>query len=219
MKFLNAALQGFVVTLFLVTAGFAQTDNAAMLGAWNDTAERAEEVLEADLASTSALETLRGDLVDQRTEALTLVEASQAQITPLRQELDLLGPAPLEGEVEAAEIAGRRGELEENIALETVPLLVAQAAYSRADGLIKEINAVIRVRFSEKLVEVGPTPLDPTLWPTALGDLNHYISRITGEVVDTFAQDASRAALANKAPLALILAGLGLWMLLFQSGK
>lgn len=214
MKFLNAALQGFVVTLFLAMVGFAQTDNAAMLAAWNDTAERAEEAMESGLASTSALETLRSDLVDQRSEAFSLIEVSQAQITPLHQELDLLGPAPLEGEVEAAEIAGRRGELEESIALETVPLLVAQAAYSRADGLIKEINAVIRVRFSEKLVEIGPSPIDPTIWPAALGDLNHYISRITDEVADTFEQDASRAALANKAPLALIIAGFGLWMLL-----
>ena len=214
MKFLKPALQGIVVSLFLVATGFAQTDNTAMLADWNETAERAEQVLEVDLASTRALETLRGDLVDQRSEALTLIEASQAQIAPLREELDLLGPAPSEGAVEATEISGRRGELEKSIALETVPLLVAQAAYSRSDGLIKEINAVIRVRFSEKLIEVGPSPIDPGIWPAAFGDFNYFISRIIGEIADTFEQDASRAALADKAPLALIIAGLGLWMLL-----
>ena len=214
MKFLIVALQTVVTAMFMAGAGFAQSDNTEMVNAWVATATRAEEVLEADLASTAALEILRSELVSQRSEALGLEVVSQSNIVPLRAELDALGPPPEDGTVEPLEIAARRAALEADVVRESVPLLLAQAAYSRADGLIREINAVIRVRFSDTLIELGPSPLDPTLWPEAASDITHYATRLVGEVRDTLAQETSRASLAQKAPLALLIAGLGLWMLL-----
>lgn len=214
MRFLLVALQTALIAMFMANAGFAQSDNTEMVNAWIATATRAEEVLETKRASTSALEALRAELVEQRSEALGLEVITQSNIVPLRTELDALGPPPEEGIVEATEIAARRAALEAEIVRETVPLLLAQAAYRHADGLIHDINAIIRTRFSETLVELGPSPLDPTLWPKAFSDVSHYATRLVGEVRDTFSQEASRASLAQKAPLALLFAGLGLWMLL-----
>ncbi len=214
MKLLIVAIQTTLIAMFMASAGFAQSDNTEMVNAWIATATRAEEVLDTNLASTSALEALRAELVEQRSEALGLEVISQSNIVPLRTELDVLGPPPEDGIEEATEIAARRAVLEAEIVRETVPLLLAQAAYRRADGLIRDINAVIRTRFSDTLVELGPTPLDPTLWPEAFNDVSHYTTRLIGEVSDTFAQEASRTSLAKKAPLALLFAGLGLWMLL-----
>ncbi len=214
MKLMIVAIQTALIAMFMASVGFAQSDNTEMVNAWIATATRAEEVLDANLASTSALEALRAELVEQRSEALGLEVVSQSNIVPLRTELDVLGPPPEDGIAEATEIAARRAVLEAEIVRETVPLLLAQAAYRRADGLIRDINAVIRTRFSDTLVELGPSPLDPTLWPEAIGDVSHYTTRLIGEVSDTFAQDASRTSLVKKAPLALLFAGLGLWMLL-----
>ena len=214
MRLLLVALQIFVVAIFMANTGFAQDDNAEMVDAWVATATRAEEVLETNLASTSALETLRAELLTQRSEALGLEVISQNNIVPLRTELDAFGPPPEEGMVEASEIAARRAEIEAEIVRESVPLLLAQAGYSRADGLIREINSLIRTRFSDTLIEQGPSPLDPTLWSEALGDVTHYLSRLIGEVRDTFAQETSRASLMQKAPLALLFAAIGIWMLL-----
>ncbi|OUS08201.1 hypothetical protein A9Q96_01705 [Rhodobacterales bacterium 52_120_T64] len=214
MKFLIVALQTTLIAMFMSSAGFAQSDNTEMVNAWIATATRAEGVLEADLASTPALEALRAELVDQRSEALGLEVVTQSNILPLRTELDALGLPPEDGSEEASEIAARRTALEADIVRETVPLLLAQAAYLRADGLIHDINAIIRTRFSDTLVELGPSPLDPALWPEAFSDVSHYATRLVGEVQDAFAQETSRTALAQKAPLALLFAGLGLWMLL-----
>lgn len=47
-----------------------------------------------------------------------------------------------------------------------------------------------------------------------MSDITHYATRLVGEVRDALAQETSRASLAQKAPLALLIAGLGLWMLL-----
>lgn len=214
MRLLLVALQILSTLLILATASFAQDDNTEMVDAWIATATRAEEVLETNLASTTALEALRAELVAQRSEALGLEVISQSNIVPLRTELDALGPPPDEGVVEASEIATRRADLEADIVRESVPLLLAQAGYRRADGLIRDINAVIRTRFSDTLVEQGPSPLDPTLWSEALGDVTHYSTRLIGEVRDTFAQETRRASIIQKAPLALLIAGLGIWMLM-----
>jgi|LGOV01.1.fsa_nt_gb small-conductance mechanosensitive channel len=214
MRFLIIALQAALFAVFMASAGLAQSDNTEMINAWVATATRAEEVLEINLASTSALETLRAELVTQRSEALGMEVVTQSNIIPLRTELDALGLPPSDGAIEASEIAVRRSALEAEIVRETVPLLLAQAGYRRADGLIREINAVIRARFSDTLVELGPSPIDPTLWPKAFNDVSHYAIRLIGEVRDTFAQETSRTLLAQKAPLALLFAGLGLWMLL-----
>jgi len=214
MRMLIVALQTTLIAMFMANAGFAQSDNTEMVNAWVSTGTRAEEVLEANLASTPALEALRAELVIQRSEALGLEVITQSNIVPLRAELDALGLPPEDGAEEASEIAARRAALEAEIVRETVPLLLAQAAYRRADGLIRDINAVIRTRFSDTLVEQGPSPLGPKLWPEALSDVTHYATRLTGEVRDAFAQETSRASLAKKAPLALLLAGLGLWMLM-----
>jgi len=214
MKFLIVALQAALIAMFMSSAGFAQSDNTELVNAWIATATRAEEVLEADLASTPALEALRAELVAQRSEALGLEVVTQSNIAPLRLELDALGVPPDDGTVEALEISTRRTTLDAAIVRETVPLLLAQAAFRRADALIHDINTVIRTRFSETLVELGPSPLSPTLWPEAISAVSHYATRLIGEVRDTFTQETSRSAVAQKAPLALLLAGLGLWMLL-----
>lgn len=134
MRLLLVALQILSTLLILATASFAQDDNTEMVDAWIATATRAEEVLETNLASTTALEALRAELVAQRSEALGLEVISQSNIVPLRTELDALGPPPDEGVVEASEIATRRADLEADIVRESVPLLLAQAGYRRADG-------------------------------------------------------------------------------------
>lgn len=214
MKPFLRILVTLVSVAFLATTAIAQSDTEVMLSEWSATALRAEDILETKLASTPALETLRAELVVQRTQALELEALSKDRVAPLRAQLDAMGPAPEDGEIEALELAARRSELNKALTLASIPLLVAQTGYSRSDGLIREINTIIRDRFSEKLVELGPSPVDPAFWPAAFADLKWYSDRLFGEVRDTFAQDASLTALKQKAPLALFIAFLGIWMLL-----
>lgn len=116
--------------------------------------------------------------------------------------------------VEAAKIAARRADLVAKIIRETVPLLLAQSGYQRSDGLIRDINAVFAHGSRIRLLNKGPSPLDPNLWLEAWRDIAHFSTRLIGEVRNTFAQETSPASLAQKAPFALLIAGLGIWMLL-----
>lgn len=204
----------FLLALFVATTAVAQSETGEMMKAWAATASRAADILETNRASTPAMEALRNELVEQRTQAANLEALSKEKLIPLRTELEILGPKPEDGLPEPVEISSRRSELNESIALASVPLMIAQAAFRRADGHVSDINAVIRARFSEKLVELGPSPLSPVAWPDAIADLGEYTGRVTSEVVDSFALESSRTALKQKAPLALLIAGIGLWMLL-----
>ncbi len=204
----------FMVALVISTGAVAQTDMAGMMAGWMATASRAEDILETKLASTPAMETLRNTLLEQRSQTLELETLSREKLKPFQDQLAALGPAPEEGALEAVELAGRRSELNGSITAASVPLRIAQASYRRADGLIAEINAIIRTRFSDELRELGPSPLSPTLWPAALKDLSNYAKRVSGEITEAFALESSRRALRKKAPLALLIAVIGIWMLL-----
>ncbi|MBL1436009.1 MAG: mechanosensitive ion channel family protein [Rhodobacteraceae bacterium] len=195
------------------------TFNAETAQHWADTAIRAEGVLENKRASTPALENLRADLITQRAEALSIEDDARKKVDGLQAQLAALGPAPEEGVTEALELATRRSELESSILFARVPLAVAQEAFQRLDGLISEINTLIRERFSEQLVERGPMPVNPALWGGAFSDVADYSSRMWSEVRSNLNNDASRQVLAQKAPMAIIIAMLGLIILFWLRAR
>lgn len=213
--------------IFILLASFAlwapahaqEGFDPAMPEQWAATAARAEDILQSKLASTPAMENLRATLLAQRAEAQGVEETAQKRLDALRAQLDALGPPPEEGQTEPAELAVRRADLEDEIALANVPRAVAQESYQRFDGLINDINALIRERFSEQLVARGPVPLNPVYWGPALSDLLTYSSRMWSEVQGVLANEASRLQLAQKAPLAIFVALLGLWMLLWLRAR
>ncbi len=210
----RAVLGPLLLAVFLVTGALAQEDFNTSLAEWDATATRAEDVLQTNQASTAAMEALRADLVAQRTAIVALESETNASLASLRAELDALGPAPEEGTSEPPEIAARRDQLTQEIAVRSVPLLAAQAAYTRTDGLITEINGILRQRFTDRLVELGPTPVNPVIWLPAVEDIGDFGKRVYGEVVTAVTSESGKTNLKQKAPLALFLAGLGLWLLL-----
>jgi len=220
MPFLRSFIAVLATLLALGLPALAQDAfTPAMAENWAATATRAEGIVEAKLASTPALENLRADLVTQRAEALAIEGEASKKVEALQAQLDALGPAPEGDATEAPELASRRSELESSILLARVPLAVAQEAYQRLDGLITEINTLIRDRFSKQLVERGPVPINPTLWGAALSDVADYTGRMWGEVRGNLENDTSRQALAQKAPMAIFIALLGLVMLFWLRAR
>ena len=219
-----ALLRSFIAVLATLIAlglpAWAQdTFTQAMADTWTATATRAEGILETKLASTPALENLRADLVTQRTEAQSVETAAAKKVDALQAQLDALGPAPAAGSPEAPELASRRKELEADISVSRVPLAVAQEAYQRLDGLISQINTLIRDRFSQQLVERGPVPINPALWGPALADVADYTRRMWGEVNGSLTNVASRQVLAQKAPLAIFVGLMGLAILFWLRAR
>ncbi len=181
--------------------------------AWEKTAARAEDIIKSAEASSSALETLRATLADYRSKALALQEASKARIDTLQSQLDALGPPPAKGETEAPEVARRRAELIDQLAKARAPVLAAQEARTRADGLIGEIDRIIRERLADQLFTLGPSPLNPAHWPEAVAAVARLSNDISGEVREGLQSDAQRVMTTQNLPLTIGLLILGLLLI------
>lgn len=182
--------------------------------AWNRMAIRAEEATE-DAASTSVeLEHLRAQLVDWREALSGAQSANSARIATLRTQITALGPAPADGVVEAEEIAKRRSELTDQLVRLQAPGIAAEEAYQRADGLIREIDRVLRERQANELLQLWPMPINPANWPAGLRVLSDTTVMIWNETALLRRDPEARAELADNLPVVLallLMAGGILW--------
>ena len=180
--------------------------------AWERDAARTEQTLQSSGSTDLMLELLRAQLVDWRAKFLTAQSANSARIATLRQQIASLGPAPAEGETEAEEIAARRTALTAQLTTLQAPGLAADEAYSRADGLIREIDRTMRERQADALLQLLPSPLNPANWPDALRAVAVANLGIAEEISANWAKPAGRDALLDNLPaiLGLMLVALGL---------
>ena len=149
---------------FVMQPAYAQTSEADGLPdyeQWSELAGRAETALEDNRASISSLEVLRTSLVEWRAVLLAAQDTNSTRIATINGQIQALGAPPEDGESEAPEIAERRSELSKQLTELQAPRLRAIEAFNRADGLIGEIDALIRARETERLLELGPLPVNP----------------------------------------------------------
>jgi len=182
----------------------AAEETAPDYEAWEQVATRAEDVLATGRASDAALADLRSELVDWRTRLLNAQGVNASRIKTLREQIAALGAPPAEGETEPEEIAARRAELNRQLAELQAPGLKAVEAHSRADGLIREIDSVIRERQTSKLLELGPTPLNPANWAAGADALRETVVRIAGEASEQWAMPSRRATFRENLPATVL---------------
>ncbi len=185
--------------------------------AWEQVASRAETAIESRDASTEALEALRSDVSSYRDQLLGLQNAGDPRLSTLQSQLEALGPAPEDGS-EPEEISQRRQELQRQITQLQAPLLRAEEAYNRADGLINAIDEIIRSRETERLLQRDSGPLDPRLWGPAVSSLFVPFNEIASEVKANWSNDVRRKALLDQLPVILLLLGMSL-LLVFRAPK
>ena len=215
--FRTGFLTGLVAAFFLCLSSFGVLAQSGAetpdYEAWTAIADRAEDALEGDRASNLALESLRSQIADWREVFLVARNANEDRINTLKSQISALGTVP-EGTEEPAEIAGRRTELNDRLNKLRAPGLAAQEAFTRADGLIGEIDRTISTRQTDRLLTLGPSPLNPVNWPAAL-DVVRDVFRTMGNELKTATNSAvSRAELQGNLPiiiLFLLLAAVLLW--------
>ena len=208
---LRRALLGLVFCLVLPFGALAQSEPD--YDAWTKTADRAEVVLDQDWAAESALETLRAEISDYRSQFQRVQSANQERSTTLKAQIAALGQAPENG-TEPQEIASRRADLQKQLDDLEVPRVRADEAYSRADGLIGEIDGLLRKRQAEKLTSLDPAPLNPVNWPVAGKTALDYVRNVVAETKEGFSADEVRADFRKSLLPALALVIVGLVLIL-----
>lgn len=200
-----------------VTPGESQggaASKALDLAAWDAMATRAEQALSSDETTEVSLNLLRAQLTDWRESLLAGQTANADRIATLRDQIAALGPAPAEGEIEAAEIAKRRTELNDQLAAFQAPGIAAVEAYRRADGLIRQIDRTLRERQKSKLMQLWPAPLNPANWPAGAKALSESASTVMAETAVVMRKPETRSQVLDNLPALLISMAVGLFLIL-----
>ncbi len=182
------------------------------LTVWSARVDRAEEALSNNLASDAALENLRITLTESRARFLDAQSANEASIAALREQIAALGAPPDVGP-EEPDLAARRAELNDKLLTATSPVRLAQDAYSQADGLIARIDSELRERQTDRLLKLGPSPINPVLWPAAITSLFNSFSSLRSEIESNWATPTQQQFLRSSLPAILLLVALALVML------
>lgn len=178
--------------------------------AWTRLADRAEAQIANPVASAGIIEQTRSQIADWRAAFLAAQGANATRIDTLRKQIEALGPPPAEGQTEVAEIAARRKELTQQLVRLQAPVIAAVEAYSRADGLIREIDRVLRERQAAELLKLWPMPVNPANWPVAIETTGAALTAVAGEVSVNWANPRLRADFTAKLPLILVLIAVAL---------
>lgn len=212
-------LSAILAVLFLVlNAASAQITppQSEYFAKWLATAKRADEVITAGRASDAAFEELRKDLAGYRETFQTQRDANATRVKTLEAQIEALGPPPAEGTTEPDEIASLRATLNTELGQVRVPRIVAEQAYTRANGLIAEIDRLIRERQKSEFLHRGPSPLNPAYWSDAFGETTEVLTGLVTETQAQFATPSTREQRRDQAPFIAGLVFLGV-LLLFRA--
>jgi small-conductance mechanosensitive channel len=209
MTSLRFRLAALFLTLMIVMQGvgaqaWAQ-DAAPDYKTWGTFSLQAEETATTATTSDAALSTLRADVVKWRNEFVQAQSTNADQILTIKDQIAALGEPPAEGETEDEMIAKRRTELNEALAKAQAPGISASEAASRADGVIRNIDKVMRERQADKLLRLSPSAANPVNWPAAVSLFRWKGAWIYDETIWRFAQPMNYDTLRNNAPLIAIL--------------
>ena len=156
---------------------------------------------------------MRADIVAWRSDLLAGADINADRIATLQRQIEALGPAPEDGTPEPEGVADRRAELDTQLTQAQAPGRAATEAYNRADGLIAEIDGILRGRSTELLFAADPAPINPLNWATAPGAIRAVIAEIRREIRVRTIFDLRRAEIRDGLPLTIGLAALGLLLL------
>ena len=196
-----------------VQAQTAPATTADQVEAWSDVADEAERSLQFSTIDDDVLDTLRTDLIAERSQAREALEPLKERVTSLAELLDGLGDPPGEDQSEPAEIAERRVELTKSVADARVPVVAIEAFISRADELIDRIDTIRRDRFSEELTSRGDIPVMPAAIAAAWTETRDAFAQTADQAQARLAAGEGAAAFNGRLPGAIAFVAVGLLIL------
>ena len=206
-----AALCVVVLTSLPVTA---QDDAEALdFTQWERVSQRAAEAIEAGRASDVAMDALRQQLVEWRSDFREAQSRFSVTINTAKAKIETLGPVPEGGD--SPEVAQERARLEKVLAEAREPVLRAQLAETEANELIEGVDSVVQGRRTAQLLERGPTPLNPGLWSGAVQALFQTEILIRNEVLTAWDYEWASGDLQKSLPRVILFLIIGGVLILY----
>jgi len=190
----------FALLLCLATPLAAQSEGPDYK-AWDGAAAEVQKIVDGGTVNDEKLSDLRAEMVKWRAEFNDAQSANADQIATVKDQIAALGAAPAEGTTEDPTIAKRRTELNDTLAKLQAPGLSATEAASRADGIIRNIDKLVRERQADKLLRLSPSPANPVNWGAGLSLFRWMGAWIYDETHWRFTRPINWETLRNNAPL------------------
>ena len=206
----NRFIHIILALVFLLTPINAHAQTTFDIDAFNALASRAEKAVYGGQTSNDALEKLRMSLSSARSAALDAQSLRTGRSKIISDQIDALGPTPEDPDSEAKDIAELRASLANQLAVAKAPLIVAEEAFRRANGLISEIDKTIRERSASAFLKLGISPLSPNTWGSTISDIKKYFGQVRSEVVQSLNNPSSKVIRSNNLPGIIFFAILGL---------
>ena len=171
------------LSVWLITAAVAQTESVIDFERWDSLGANAEKLVDDQSSDEETFAALRQSIAQYREEFNAARNQNAGRIDVLRKQIAALG-APPEGEAaepEPPSVTAQRDDLNAQLNILLAPAQRAEAAYARADGLIGEIDTILREQQTEKLLSVSPSPLNPANWTIAVKDTLRAFRGIAAE--------------------------------------
>jgi small-conductance mechanosensitive channel len=138
---------------------------------WQRSLELVRQELRGVPPTTERVAQLQQNLNHIVQDAAAAEADAQAELIPLRQELDALGPPPEEGQPEERpEITEARQAIQEQVASQEARLRQAQLAQTQARALLREISRLQQQELTDRLLQKHPSPLQLKTWAAAFGE-------------------------------------------------
>ena len=214
----NRFIHIILALVFLLAPINAHAQTTFDIDAFNALASRAEKAVYGGETSNEALEKLRMSLSSARSAALEAQSLRTGRSKIISDQIDALGPIPEDPDSEAKDIAELRVSLAKQLAVAKAPLIVAEEAFRRANGLISEIDKTIRERSASAFLKLGVSPLSPNTWGSTISDIKKYFGQVRSEVVQSLNNPSSKVIRSNNLPGIIFFAILGL-ALIFPATK
>jgi potassium efflux system protein len=151
--------------------------------------EMEKELAKPDI-SDERLTQLRDDLNTLRSDTRNMADQARPEVRVLQDDLAALGPPPAGGAPpEAPNVVARRKSLNDHLAEAEGAIKEAELLITRADRMAAEVKALRRVRFTERVLTPGMSPLSPTVWRKAWPELSAALTAAYQGLLDLLSGD------------------------------
>jgi potassium efflux system protein len=152
---------------------------------------RIQNELSLPTLSSDQLTDFRRQLDNIRTSAVRQSESLKDPLAEVDQQLKSIGPTPADGSTEPQDIAGRRADLEKNLARIKTAQTQLELITVETDQQIARVTQLQRDQFLSRLFQRTGSILSPSLWYEGLIASGIFFTRL-GQLLANWWSEASR---------------------------
>ncbi len=206
----------FVLFLFLSSINVKGETLEVVFDNFNKNAERATDILSKGEASNESLSFLRADLFKDRNKALLLQREINNKYLIQRGELKLIDDLVTESSIQGTYISLKRQKLISTLEKTTFQLVNTELSLRRAERMIKEIDALKKMRFNERFFSFNQLVLLPTTYAQGASDFLTLIGNFAVDFYQNFNSQGRWIRMLSVSPLPVITFFIGLIVLFLQ---